>query len=184
MTSHIFAALLLVAAPVAATAATDVAVPRFEALSLSGGGTVTVRHGATQKVTIVRGSPAVSGFDVRDNSLRIRACEDSCPDGYRLEVEVVTPDIKALAVQGGGKVAATGFPTRRTLALSVRGGGSVDARAVEATHIAASVQGGGLIRAWSTGTLAGSVRGGGGILYRGTPEVATSVRGGGSVRAE
>lgn len=184
MTRKALAALMLAIAALPASAASEVTVPRFQALSLHGGGKVTVRHGATQTVRIVRGSAAVSGFDVSNNSLRIRACEDGCPDGYRLEVEVVTPDIRALAVRGGGQVTMTGFPPQTTLALSVQGGGGLDTRAVQATNVAASVQGGGAIRTWSTGTLAGSVRGGGGILYRGTPTVSTSVRGGGSVKAE
>lgn len=184
MTRKTLAILILLAAPLPCAAATDVAVPRFEAVSINGGGSVTVRQGATQKVTIVRGSAAVSSFEVRDKSLRIYACNNSCPDDYKLEVEVVTPNVSALAVRGGGKLTLTGFPTQGTLALSVQGGGSLDARTVQATHVAASVQGGGTIRAWPTATLAGSVRGGGGVLYRGTPTVATSVRGGGSVRAE
>lgn len=184
MTLKTLAALIALAAALPASAASTVTVPRFQALSLTGGGAVSVRHGATQKVTLVRGNASVSSFDVSNNSLRIRACAERCPDNYKLEVEVVTPDISALAVRGGGKVTMTGFPARDTLALSVQGGGSVDARAVQATHVAASVQGGGLVRAWPTGTLAGSVQGGGSVRYRGTPTVSTSVRGGGSVRAE
>lgn len=186
MTRKTLAALILVAASLPASAATDVTVPRFQALSLNGGGTVTIRHGAVQKVSIVRGSAAVSGFEVSDKSLRISACEKDCPANYKLEVEVVAPDLSALAVRGGGKIVMSGFPPKKSLALSVQGGGSVDTRAVQTENVAASVQGGGAIRTWATGTLAGSVRGGGGggVVYRGTPTVATSVRGGGSVKAE
>lgn len=177
-------AFALIAAAWPASAATDVTVPRFEALSLHGGGTVTVRYGARQKVTILRGDPSVSSFTVEDRSLRIRACEDGCPDSYKLEVEVVTPDMTALAIRGGGKLSMAGFPARKTLALSVQGGGSIDTRTVPANNVAASVQGGGGIRTWATGSLAASIRGGGGIVYRGDPTVATTVRGGGSVKAE
>lgn len=184
MTRKALALLALAAIALPASAATSVTVPRFQALSLHGGGTVTIRHGATQKVTIMRGDPAVSKFQVVDKSLRIYACDTSCPDNYKLEVEVVTPDMSALAIRGGGKLAMTDFPAQKTLALSVQGGGSIDSRAVQANHVAASVQGGGGIRTWATGSLAASVRGGGGVVYRGDPTVATTVRGGGSVKAE
>ncbi|MFC3712118.1 GIN domain-containing protein [Sphingoaurantiacus capsulatus] len=175
-------ALTAVAAP--AGAAVDVPTPAFSALSLNGGGTVTVKQGPTRKVTILRGDPKVSSFQVIERSLRIRACPDGCPNNYKLEVLVTVPDIDALAVRGGGKVEMTGFPAVEKLALSVQGGGLLDTRAVEARTVAASVEGGGGIRTWASKTLAASVRGGGGVRYKGSPTLATSVRGGGGVKAD
>lgn len=178
------AALALVLAAAPASAATDVALARFEALSLHGGGKVTVRHGARQQVRIVSGDPAVSSLQVINKSLKIRVCRDSCPDGYRLEVEIVSPDLDALAVRGGGRITMVGFPPKSALALSVERGGKIDTRSVQANRVAAAVEYGGTIQTWATGSLAASVRGGGGITYRGDPTVATTVRAGGSVRAE
>jgi hypothetical protein len=180
------AALLAIALVDAApsSAAADVSLPRFEAVALHGGGTVTLRHGPQQKVTITRGDAAISSFGVDRRSLEIRACDQRCPQGYRLEVEIVSPDIRALAVRGGGTMTMAGFPAQGQLALSVQGGGNLDTRGVQARQVAASVQGGGAIRTWATGSLAASIRGGGGIVYRGEPTLATSVQGGGSVRAE
>lgn len=184
MTRPLFLALALAAVAVPAAAATDVTVPRFEGISLHGGGKVTIRKGATQKVTIVSGDASTSSFEVANRSLRIDACDSRCPENYRLVVVIVTPDVEALAISGGGSLTVTGFSGVDSLALSVSGGGGIDTRAVEARQVAASVRGGGSIRTWATKTLAASVHGGGGIIYRGEPEVATAVRGGGSVKAE
>ena len=174
--------LAIAAAPVGA--ATDLSLPRFEAVSLKGGGHVLLRHGPRQQVRILRGDATVSSFEVKNrSSLEIRACEDRCPRDYKLEVEIVTPDVSALAVQGGGLVETQGsFPARSSLALSVQGGGTIDSESVEARQVAASVDGGGLIRTRASTSLAASIRGGGLVTYRGEPSVATSVHGGGLVR--
>ena len=171
--------MALAAAPVGA--ATDLPLPRFKAVSLEGGGHVVVRHGAAPRARLLRGSTEVSSFRVEDNALEIRACDDRCPPGYRLEVEVALPTPSALAVSGGGKLEATGFPPQPRVALAVSGGGMIDAHTLEARQIAAAVDGGGVIRTGISQNLAASVRGGGNISYRGDPSIATSVRGGGRV---
>lgn len=184
MTRPTLLAIALSAIALPAAAATPVSVPRFEGISLHGGGKVTIRQGAQQKVTIVSGDASTTGFTVAGRSLRIDACDSRCPDNYRLVVDIVTPDVEALAISGGGSMTVTGFQPVGSLALSVSGGGGIDTRAVEARQVAASVRGGGSIRTWASKSLAASVHGGGGIVYRGEPEVATAVRGGGSVKAE
>lgn len=185
MTSIRFAtaALLFATAALPAGAATDLSLPRFEAVSLKGGGHVVLRHGPKQQVRILRGDATVSSFEVRNrSSLEIRACEDRCPRDYKLEVEITAPEIDAIAVTGGGEIdMAAGFPARGNIALAVTGGGSIDTRPVEVRQVAAAVEGGGSIRTWASRNLAASVRGGGLIAYRGEPTLATSVRGGGSV---
>lgn len=175
-------ALLLAAAAMPAGAATDLNLPRFEAVSLQGGGKVTLRHGPRQAVRILRGDAAVSRFEVEHKSLEIRACEGRCPSNYKLEVEITAPDIDAIAVTGGGMITlASGFPAKNSIALAVQGGGLIDAQPIEVRQVAASVQGGGAIRTWASKSLAASIRGGGAINYRGEPSIATSVRGGGTV---
>src|SRR5690349_25124506 len=97
-------ALLLAAVPAAAQG--PVAVPAFDSIDLRGGGSVILRHGAVQQVRLIRGSAEVSGFTVDDDGrLKIEVCVDRCRD-YELEVEIVTPDIDALAVRGGGSIRA------------------------------------------------------------------------------
>lgn len=177
------AALLFATAAAPAGAATDLSLPRFDAVSLEGGGRVVLRHGPQQRVRIVRGDATVSSFEIRNRrSLEIEACDDRCPQGYKLEVEITSPDIDAIAVTGGGSIEmARGFPAKGNIALAVQGGGSIDTQPVEVRQVAASVQGGGAIRTWASSSLAASVRGGGAITYRGEPTIATSVRGGGTV---
>ncbi|HEX8527378.1 GIN domain-containing protein [Allosphingosinicella sp.] len=172
--------------PVAASAQTAVPAARFEAIELRGGGTVTVRHGTVQRVTLYRGNLEVSRIEVQrdgggDPKLVIEACRSSCRN-YDLRVEIVTPDLDAIAIRGGGTVRVEGrFPARAALALAVTGGGSLDARGLPAGSVATAVNGGGSIRTAATVNLVASVKGGGAILYSGDPQVVSSVRGGGAV---
>ena len=173
-------ALLALALAAPAAAQTPVPVGKFDALSLVGGGTVTVRHGPVHRVTLLRGNLATSSVEVDDGDLEIRACRRSCRN-YRLEVEVVTPDLHAVSITGGGAIRFAGFPAQRALAASVTGGGNLDARGLTADSVAASVKGGGIITAAPRRSLAASIHGGGLVRYTGNPTRSVSVHGGGSV---
>lgn len=198
------AAIMLFAVATAPVgAATDLSLPRIEALSIEGGGKVVVRHGPQQRVRILRGNAQVSSFQVKQRrSLEIMTCRGGCPADYELEVEVTLPEVSALAVERGGAMTVTGFPAQedlavavsrggkvtlsgfagqRDLALAVSGGGIIDADAVQTRQVAAAVDGGGIIRTWPSASLAASIDGGGNITYRGAPSITTSVRGGGRV---
>lgn len=177
------ATILLGLAPAPLAAETVVPVARFNAVSLEGGGRVTLRHGRTQRVTIIRGSSEVSRIAVGEgDSLTIRACARRCPRDYRLEVVIETPDVAALAVTGGGTInVAAGFPRRTHFAASVRGGGVIDARALRTDSSAAAVHGGGTLMVNVETSLAASVNGGGLVRYWGDPVVASSIRGGGAI---
>jgi len=173
-------------APGAVAAQTGVPVGEFDAIELIGGGHVVIRHGSTHRVTLLRGDLQTSSIALgsgrgNDRSLEIRACRRSCRD-YDLRVEIVTPDVEALAVTGGGTIDLEGpFPAQRSVALAVTGGGDIDARQLGAADVAAAVHGGGMIRTRPRSNLAASVSGGGAIVYSGDPEVTSSVQGGGSV---
>lgn len=172
---------LMVPAPAGAQA--TVPLPRFSSLELQGGGEVIVRHGPSQRVTLVRGSNELTDFTVDERGrLVIRACTGTCRD-YSPRIEIVTPDIRAAAIRGGGSIETEGqFPRPGSLALAVHGGGEIDAERTEARHIAASIHGGGTIRTRPVGALSASVRGGGEITYCGTPaSVASTVSGGGEI---
>jgi hypothetical protein len=173
--------LLLAAAPGAAQ--TPVSVSRFDSVELRGGGRLTVRHGPAQSVTLVRGDPEMTRFTVGgDGTLEIRACVRSC-SGYRLEVEVVTPELEGIAIRGGGSVRAEGaFPDRSRLALAISGGGEIDATAIPAGNVAASVEGGGTILTRARNSLTAAVEGGGEVRYRGDPAVTAAIDGGGTVQ--
>lgn len=172
----------------AAAAAETVPLPRFEGIELKGGGSVVIRPGAVQRVILVEGSTSHSRIRVEPAGrsgrarLVVDACAVRCPSDYRLRIEIVTPDLSALAVNGGGRIdVAGGFAARRDLAAAVNGGGQIDLRALAARDVAASVNGGGRLQVTATGSLAASINGGGAIVYRGDPRVTSAVRGGGAV---
>ena len=183
MTRRIFAAaaaLAAVAVPVAAQ--TPVQVPAFDSVELRGGGTVTIRHGARQSVRLVSGDAETSRFEVDgEGRLTITACRSSCRD-YQLRVEIVTPDIEGLAIRGGGSIRTEGdFPYRSALAAAVRGGGNLDATAIEAGTVSVGIQGGGSIRTHARDRLVAGIQGGGSVRYLGDPQVTSGIEGGGSV---
>jgi len=166
-----------------AGAATTVPLRPFEGVELRGGGSVVLRHGDRQSVRLIRGDTARTRLEVVGRSLRIDACVDRCPPNYGPVVEIVTPEVSAVAITGGGSIEAEGdFPAATSLAAAVQGGGSMDLRAIAANRVAASVTGGGSIRTHARSSLAATVRGGGLIAYWGDPAVASSTSGGGSIQ--
>lgn len=203
MRSMLFLLPLAVAA-VPAAAAEVVPVPEFRSIQLRGGGSVIVRPGPAQRVTIVNGSSHFTSFRVdRDGQLEIDACNERCPRQYDLTIEVRYPTVLPLGVKGGGEITVErGFGPQREIALGVGGGGRIDVRSLAAGKVAAGVTGGGLIdlRSVDAGsvavgvngggkvmvgrskTLAAGVSGGGEVIYAGNPQVTTAINGGGNVR--
>src|SRR3954471_8206270 len=125
----LLAALVLTAlsAPAPAQPAESVSVPAFRSVELRGGGSLVVRPGPVQRVTIVSGSSAFTHIRVeRDGRLRIDACHARCPKLYRLAVEIESPPLPEVAVSGGGRIAAaSGFRPQRQLSAAVYGGGEI-----------------------------------------------------------
>jgi hypothetical protein len=197
MRQAVLIALLAFTASSPAAASEVVPLPRFKALELRGGGEIVLRHGPVQRVTIIEGDSNISrlevpgpsqeriGRDVYRNSgesLVIRACRERCPRNYRLRVEIVSPEVAAIAISGGGSIRTEGaFPHTDAVALAVSGGGMIDGRALRADAVGASVNGGGLISTHPRESLGASVQGGGTIRYWGSPSVGQNVRGGGEV---
>jgi len=181
-------ALVSALAAESAPAAETVALPRFGGIELRGGGSVVVRQGTVQRVTLVEGSTRHTGVRVEPSGrnglgrLVVDACKARCPRDYRLRIEIVTPDVSAVAVNGGGRIdVVRGFSPRGHVAAAVNGGGQIDLRALPARDVAAAVNGGGRLMVAATGSLAASVNGGGAILYWGDPQVTSSIHGGGTV---
>jgi hypothetical protein len=173
-------AALAAAAPAAAQ--TRVEVPAFDSVNLRGGGEVVVRHGDRQSVTMIRGDLETSRFRVdSDGELEILACVRSCRN-YDLRVEIVTPRLDAVGIDGGGEIRAEGaFPESDTLAIGIDGGGEIDMAAIPAETVAAGINGGGLIVTHAERRLAAGISGGGAVRYRGDPQVTSAINGGGTV---
>jgi hypothetical protein len=175
--------LFALAASAPAVAQEMVPLPYFDSVELRGGGSVMIVPGPAERVTILNGSTQFTSFRMeRDRQLKIDACNVRCPEHYRLVVRIESPRVPALAVAGGGTITtAPGFRPQGNLAAAVRGGGRIDARALDAAEVAAAVDGGGDLFVRAGSSLAASVNGGGAIRYWGNPTVAISTRGGGSV---
>lgn len=175
--------LSLVTAATASAAADYIPQAPFQAVSVSGGGEVIIRRGASHNVRVVSGDPrALEITSTRGRGLRIRCLPNACRN-FTPRVEVTTPSVRALAVHGGGHMyVERGFGPQSAIALSVHGGGHIDTTQLSASNVAASVVGGGNIETRARSSLAAAVRGGGVISYYGAPQVATSIQGGGVVQ--
>jgi hypothetical protein len=172
-----------VAASAPALATEAVPVPSFRAIELHGGGIVTIVPAAAQRVTILEGSTQFTRMHVeREGKLVIDTCNQQCPRNYHLRVQIESPHVLGLAVDGGGLMStANGFPPQKELGVAVNGGGKIDARSIDAGHVGAAVNGGGMIMVRARSALGATVNGGGVIRYWGNPAVATSIQGGGAV---
>jgi hypothetical protein len=111
----------------------------------------------------------------------IDTCRRSCND-YRLELEIVSPNISGVAINNGGQIQTRGgFPAQDSIGVAVRSGGQIDARGLPARNVGAAVSGGGKILTRASGSLSAAVQGGGNITYWGDPSVTTAIQGGGVV---
>ena len=176
--------LPLTIAAVPAVAAEVVAVPEFRTVQVRGGGSVVVRPGPAQRVTIVEGSTQFTRVRVTANGeLRIDACNERCPQRYDLRIEIVSPRVPDAAITGGGAITiAPGYAPEGDFSAAISGGGRIDARALRATNVSAAVNGGGQVLAGPSSHLSAAVNGGGEVRFAGNPHVSSVVSGGGSVR--
>ncbi len=177
-----FAALLATAA----SAQTAVPIGHFDGVELNGGGHIVFRHGPVQRVVILKGSAQISKFHIEaSNKLVVDICDGNCPTHYDLELEITTPAIQSVSVNGGGDIdVAPGFPAQQQITAAIEGGGRIDTRNVDATTGNAAVEGGGEIHIKARNALSAAVNGGGEIHYAGNPQVTTAINGGGDVSRE
>src|ERR1700744_4956993 len=97
------AAFLLTATPV--LAGTVLPVGHFSTIELEAGGHVVLHYGATQSVTLVKGSTEFTSahIDSREpDRLIIQTCNGNCPTHYDMAIDIVTPDIAGVGTSGGG----------------------------------------------------------------------------------
>lgn len=190
----LMAAPLVLAAP--CFAATDIALPPFTGIDAHGGAHVTLRHGATQRVTVLKGDMKVARITiVNGKTLDI----DPCPNNFTcmlhrndLDVEIVSPQVEAIEVHGGAVLEARGkFPKQAALDLEAHGGAKLDVKAISAETVTAEAHGGGSIYTNVISNLVAEAHGGGVIRYSGDPahfatqgHLTTHTHGGGSISKE
>ncbi len=185
-TSKWLGVAMLPAIAVATSMAAQAVVPvaRFRSVELHRGrGTVLIRHGQTQRVTIVDGDPRFTRVGATGGRLVIENCKPDCPRNYRSRVEVITPELAAVSISSGGIVQNVGaFPVQAAIEVRVDNGGTLDVRSMAADAVEASVDSGGRILTRPRQTLTATIHSGGNITYWGDPHVRRSVRDGGVVR--
>jgi hypothetical protein len=180
------AAAVLTAVPALASAETVVQVDKFNALELHGGGTITIKQGPVQRVTVIEDNNGRSRVEVVDRGdggrLILSSCHGACWGPGHFEVLVETPVMSSVSIMGGGHIVAEGnFAPQGAVAAAIHGGGVIDVKAMPARAASASIHGGGKILVSAQSSLAAAIYGGGSIRYLGQPAVSTSIHGGGSV---
>lgn len=166
----------------AAQAEATVPVAPFRSVELRNGGKVILRHGPTQRVTFLKGSPGSTQITVSSEDGLVIDCTSKHARGYELEIEIVTPEIAGLSVAHGGTIQSRGsFPRQAGIGVSVDNGGTIDIRSMSVGSVSASVLSGGRILATPLTMLAATVVEGGHITYWGDARVTQSIEHGGSV---
>jgi hypothetical protein len=182
----IAAAAVLAAVPALASAETVVPVGKFNALELHGGGTITIRQGPVQRVTIIEDNHGRATAEVVERGeggrLILSSCHGACWGNGRFEVLVETPVMSSVSIMGGGHIESEGaFAQQNAVSAVIHGGGVIDLKSMPAQSASAAIHGGGKIVVAAQGSLSASIAGGGSIRYLGHPSVSTSIHGGGSV---
>jgi hypothetical protein len=182
----LFAAAILTALPALASAETVVPVDRFNALELHGGGTVTIRQAAVQRVTVIEATSDRARVEVVDRGdggrLILAPCRGACWGHNHFEVLVETPVMRSVSIMGGGHIVAEGnFAPQGAVSAVIHGGGVIDLKTMPAQSASAAIHGGGKILVAAQNSLSASIAGGGSIRYVGQPSVSSSIHGGGSV---
>lgn len=180
------ATAILAALPAMAAAEGVVPVEKFNAMELRGGGTITIRQGPVQRVTVIEDTSGKSQVEVVDRGeggkLILSSCRGLCWGRSHFKVEIVTPVMSSVTINGGGQILAEGsFPSQDAVSAVIHGGGIIDLKAMPAQSASARIYGGGKIVVAAQNSLSAAINGGGSIRYLGQPAVSSSIHGGGSV---
>jgi len=160
-----------------------VQLPPFHSVEVPDGGHVVIKHGAAQRVTLVRGNLDYTKMRVTaDGVLVISNCRHECR-GYRSDVEIEMPGITRLLMSDGGWIRVSGaFPRQGEIEVEVDNGGTIDTRSMAVDKVTASVEQGGRIFTVPGSLLFARVSHGGVITYWGNPRVRRWIEDGGVVQ--
>ncbi|HSM94782.1 MAG TPA: DUF2807 domain-containing protein [Rhizomicrobium sp.] len=176
----------------AATADTTVPVRQFHSVTIEGMGHLTFVHGAQQRVVLKRGDIGNTKVYVKDGDLVFKSCpgkgwfgwNDSCPMGYELEVEVTTPSLTGVEIDGSGKIDAQGgFPQQQKLAIEINGSGNVDLMDMPAAVTDVAIHGSGKVHVNTQRDLDVEIAGSGSVVYGGNPHISQTIMGSGEVKS-
>ena len=139
------------------------------------GGLLILSYGETISVQPSNGQE-IASVDAAGR-MTVAPCK-GCEGGT---LQVTSPTVPPLSVEGGSITVNPGFPAQAHGSASIRNGGLINLTAVTVTSGEAEIERGGQIMLRSSATLNASVKGGGNILYQGNPAVNSMVKDGGWV---
>ena len=161
----------------------SVAIAPFRSVELRNGGHAILRHGPTQRVTFLKGSPDDTRVTVaRGGELVIEKGKSTSARRYELEIEILTPELDHVTVAHGGTIQSRGsFPRQAEIVVTVDNGGTIDVRSMSPGSVNASVLSGGRILVKPLTAMAARVVAGGNITYWGDARVTESIEHGGVI---
>ena len=175
-----------------ASADTMVPVGQFHSVTIEGMGHVTFVHGAQQRVVLKSGDTDNTKIYVKDGDLVFKSCpgkgwfgwNNSCPMGYELNVEVTTPDLSGVEIDGSGKFDTQGgFPQQQKLAIEINGSGNVDLMDMPAASTDVAIHGSGKVHVNAKNDLDVEIAGSGSVVYGGNPHISQTIMGSGEVKS-
>src|SRR5688572_2816361 len=119
-TSSLLTIAVLSTTLLATSAAAQTVIPlgQFRSVELHDGGHVILRHGQTQRVTLLTGSLRCTQVRVADGQRLVIENHGGpeCRRHERLRIEVITPELSAVSVTNGGMVQSVGaFPVQAAI---------------------------------------------------------------------
>lgn len=175
-----------------AFANTTVPVPHFDTISIEGMGHITFVHGAQQRVVLKQGDTGNTKIYVKNGDLVFKSCpgkgwlgwNSSCPSGYALTVEITTPGLSGVEIDGSGKIDSRGgFSRQVKLDVEINGSGSVDLTGMPSASSDVTIRGSGKVHLAPHDKLDVKIMGSGSVVYAGTPDISQTIMGSGEVRS-
>jgi len=193
MKAKILSALMVASlASTPALADTTVPVGPFHSVSIEGMGHVTFVHGAQQRVVLKQGDTSNTQIYVKDGDLVFKSCpgkgwfgwNSSCPSGYELDVEITTPALSGVEIDGSGKIDSRGpFPQQPKLDVEINGSGNVDLMGMPAASSSVEIHGSGKVKTAPHDALDVEIAGSGQVIYSGAPHISQTIMGSGEVKS-
>ena len=184
-TSRLLAIVAVSTIAIASSMAAQTVIPigEFQSVETRNGAHVLVRHGNTQRVSILTGDARCASIRLADEQRLLIKKLHGCGRNQRLQIEIITPALSALAVSNGGTLqTVSAFPAIAEIDAAVDNGGTLDIRSIRADAVHASVEQGGRILTHPRSELMAAVVHGGSITYWGDVRVRKSVLHGGVVQ--
>ena len=186
---HMAAAVLFATG---ASADTTVPVSQFHSITVEGMGHITFVRGAQQRVVLKQGDTNNTQIYVKDGDLVFKSCpgkglfgwSNSCPMGYELQVEVTTPGLTGVEIDGSGKFDVAGsFPQQPKLDIEINGSGNVDLSGMPAASSDVAIHGSGKVYTTAREKLDVEITGSGTVIYGGNPHISQTIMGSGVVKS-